>query len=131
MRRYLPSSGLTVRCRPEDYTRAMIIKRILTIGAAFAAGAAGTSLVQAQGYPPVPPGAVYTTVPQPYPPGGYPADYRRMPAGPDFDALEPPDPITGAWPALVGALRRDMKNPKMPSPNRQTRKNAMSLRHST
>ena len=26
--------------------------------------------------------------PQPYPPGGYPADYRRGPGAPDFDALE-------------------------------------------
>jgi lipoprotein-anchoring transpeptidase ErfK/SrfK len=41
----------------------------------------------AQGYP-VPPGAVYSTAPQPYPPGGYPADYRRAPGAPDFDALD-------------------------------------------
>ena len=39
--RHLP---LTVRCRLGDYTRAMMIKRILTICAAVAAGAAGTSL---------------------------------------------------------------------------------------
>ncbi len=61
-----------------------MIKRILTICAALAAGSAGTSLALAQGGL-VPPGAVYSTVPQPYPPGGYPADYRRAP---DFDALE-------------------------------------------
>src|SRR5258708_14900915 len=82
--RHLP---LTVRCRLGDYTRAMMNKRILTICAAVAAGAAGTSRALAQGYP-VPPGAVYSTAPQPYPPGGYPADYRRAPGGPDFDTLD-------------------------------------------
>ncbi|MDB5606560.1 MAG: hypothetical protein JWP25_3460 [Bradyrhizobium sp.] len=64
-----------------------MIKRTLTIcaavSAALAAGAAGTSLALAQGYS-VPPGAVYS----PYPPGGYPADYRRGPGAHDFDALE-------------------------------------------
>ena len=69
-----------------------MIKRTLTICAAafaaLAAGAAGTSLALAQGYPP-PPGSVYAPGPPPYPPGGYPADYRRPPRGaPDFDALE-------------------------------------------
>jgi lipoprotein-anchoring transpeptidase ErfK/SrfK len=66
----------------------MMIKRILTICAAAAAGAAGTSLALAQGNP-VPPGAIYSTAPPPYLPGGYPADdYRRAPGAPDFDALE-------------------------------------------
>ena len=66
----------------------MMSKSILTICAAVAAGAAGTSLALAQSYPP-PPGAIYSTAPQPYPPPGYPADYRRAPAGsPDFDSLE-------------------------------------------
>jgi lipoprotein-anchoring transpeptidase ErfK/SrfK len=65
----------------------MMIKNLLTICAAVAAGAAGTSLASAQGYP-VSPGATYSTAPQPYPPGGYPADYRRAPGAPDFDALE-------------------------------------------
>ena len=78
-----------------------MIKRILTLSAALsallAAGAAGTSLAQAQSYPsqgypaqgyPVPPGAVYSPAPQPQPLGGYPADYRRGPGTPDFDALE-------------------------------------------
>jgi lipoprotein-anchoring transpeptidase ErfK/SrfK len=65
----------------------MMIKRILTICAVVAAGAAGTSLALAQGYP-VPPGTVYSTVPQPVPPGGYSADYRRGPGMPDFDALD-------------------------------------------
>ena len=72
----------------------MMSKRILTIFAALsaslAAGAAGTSLALAQGYP-VPPGTIYSTAPQPYPPGGYPADYRRAPGAPDFDALEDDD----------------------------------------
>jgi lipoprotein-anchoring transpeptidase ErfK/SrfK len=66
----------------------MMIKGILTICAALAAGAAGTSLALAQGSPPLPPGSIYSTAPLPYPPGGYPADYRRAPAVPDFDALE-------------------------------------------
>jgi lipoprotein-anchoring transpeptidase ErfK/SrfK len=66
----------------------MMIKRILTICAAVAAGtAAGTSLALAQAYPP-PPGGVYSTAPQPYVQGGYPADYRRGPGVPDFDALD-------------------------------------------
>ncbi len=65
-------------------------KSILTICAALMAGAAGTSLALAQGYPVSPPGAVYAPAPQPYPPGGYPADYRRGPGpgAPDFDSLE-------------------------------------------
>jgi lipoprotein-anchoring transpeptidase ErfK/SrfK len=69
----------------------MMIKRNLTICAAvfaaLAAGAAGTSLALAQGNP-MPPGAIYSPGPPPYPPGGYPADYRRGPGAPDFDALE-------------------------------------------
>src|ERR1700687_662532 len=91
---------LTVRCRLGDYTRAMMIKRILTICAAVTAGAAGTSLALAQGYPPVPPAVVYSTAPPPYPPGGYPADYRRAPA-PDFDAL---DDDEGRTPLRLTAL---------------------------
>ena len=63
-----------------------MIKRILTICAAVAASAAGTSLASAQGY--LPPGAVYSPAPAPYPPGGHPADYRRGPGAPDFDALD-------------------------------------------
>jgi lipoprotein-anchoring transpeptidase ErfK/SrfK len=70
----------------------MMIKRILTIcaavSAASVAGVAGTSLALAQTYPVTPPGAVYAPAPQPYPPGGYPADYRRGPGAPDFDQLE-------------------------------------------
>jgi lipoprotein-anchoring transpeptidase ErfK/SrfK len=70
----------------------MMIKHILTICAAVTAGAAATSLALAQqGYPP-PPGSIYSTTPQAYPPAyppsGYPGDYRRAPGAPDFDALE-------------------------------------------
>jgi lipoprotein-anchoring transpeptidase ErfK/SrfK len=69
------------------YTRAMMIKRILTVLATVAAGTAGTSLALAQVYP-QPPGSTYSRDPN-YPPGGYPADYRdAREAAPDFDALE-------------------------------------------
>jgi lipoprotein-anchoring transpeptidase ErfK/SrfK len=67
----------------------MMSKRIPIIFAALAVGAAGTSPALAQSYP-VPPGAVYQTAP-PYPAGGYPADYRRGRAMPDFDALDDDD----------------------------------------
>jgi lipoprotein-anchoring transpeptidase ErfK/SrfK len=69
----------------------MMIKNLLTICAAVVAGAAGTSLACAQGYPPVPPGSVYSAAPPPYPRGGYPADYRRPPGPQDFDALDDDD----------------------------------------
>jgi lipoprotein-anchoring transpeptidase ErfK/SrfK len=72
----------------------MMIKRILTIGAAvcaaMAAGAVGTSLAQAQqgytqqGYPAPP---TYSNVPEPYPQG----DYRRGSGRPDFDGLDDED----------------------------------------
>src|SRR5215468_7030390 len=74
----------------EVYTRAMMIKKILTIGAALAAAAAGTSLVQAQQSYPVPPGSVYSNAPG-YPPGGYVVDERRRPGAPDFDELDDED----------------------------------------
>jgi lipoprotein-anchoring transpeptidase ErfK/SrfK len=79
----------------------MMIKRILTICAALtavlAAGVAGTSLALAQQGYPVPPGSVYSAAPPPYPPGGYPADYRRGPPGPpDFDALEDDEVMEGS-----------------------------------
>src|SRR6266478_561682 len=77
---------LTVRWRLGVYTRAMMIKRILTICAAVTAGAAASSLALAQGYP-VPPASVYSTAPLPYPSGSYP-DYRRAPAEWDVDLLE-------------------------------------------
>jgi hypothetical protein len=70
-----------------DYTRAMMIKRILTVLATVAVSAAGTSLALAQGYSQAP-GSTYSRDPN-YPPGGYPADYRdAREAAPDFDALE-------------------------------------------
>jgi len=59
--------------------------RILTICAALATGAAASSLALAQSYP-APSGPIYSTAPQPYPPIGYPSDYRRD--VPDFDSLE-------------------------------------------
>jgi lipoprotein-anchoring transpeptidase ErfK/SrfK len=65
----------------------MMIKHILTVCAAVTAGAAASSLALAQGYP-VPPASVYSTAPPPYPPGGYPTDYRRAPGEPDVDLLE-------------------------------------------
>jgi lipoprotein-anchoring transpeptidase ErfK/SrfK len=72
----------------------MMIKRILTICAALAAGAAGaslgSSLALAQGYSQAP-GRVYSASPAPYPPGGYVVDERRLPGAPDFDALEDDD----------------------------------------
>jgi lipoprotein-anchoring transpeptidase ErfK/SrfK len=83
----------------------MMIKRMLTIGAALAAGAAGSSVALAQqGYPTVP-GPAYSAAPPSYPPayppGGYPADYRRAPdfdgldddQGPGSTALPPPGPV--------------------------------------
>jgi lipoprotein-anchoring transpeptidase ErfK/SrfK len=66
----------------------MMINRILTIFAAAAACAAGTSLAQAQQGYPVPPGSVYSASPGPYVPGGYVVDERRGPGAPDFDALD-------------------------------------------
>jgi lipoprotein-anchoring transpeptidase ErfK/SrfK len=62
----------------------MMIRRILTICAAVAAGAAATSFAQAQQSYPVAPGSVYS----PYPPST-PPDYRRGP--PDFDSLDEDD----------------------------------------
>jgi lipoprotein-anchoring transpeptidase ErfK/SrfK len=79
----------------------MMIKRILTIcAAASMAGVAGASIALAQGYPVSPPGGVYSTAPQPYPPGGYPADYRRGPGTPDFDSLDDESPDAQSSTAL-------------------------------
>jgi lipoprotein-anchoring transpeptidase ErfK/SrfK len=97
MRRYLRPTATDGPVWARGYTRAMMTKRILTICAAVAAVAAGTSLALAQSYPP-PPGGVYSTAPQPYVPGGYPADYRRGPGTPDVDALD--DDETMNSPAL-------------------------------
>src|SRR4051812_24782253 len=97
MRRYLPPSAINRPVVAWGYTRAMMIKRILTIcaavSAALAAGAAGTSLALAQGYPQGQ-NPAYSTAPPPYPPGNL-TDYRRAPGAgvgvPDFDALEDDD----------------------------------------
>src|SRR3984957_2865839 len=93
MRRYLPSSAVNDPVSAWGYTRAMMTKRILTIcavvSAALAAGVAGTSLASAQSYP-IPPGAIYSPNPPPYPPGGYSTDYRA-PRPMDFDVLEDDD----------------------------------------
>src|ERR1700676_4242027 len=91
MRRYLRPSAVNGPVWLGDYTKAMMINRILTICAAVAAGAAGTSPVHAQQSYPVPPGAVYSPAPGAYPPGGYAVDERRGPGIPDFDALEDDD----------------------------------------
>jgi hypothetical protein len=66
----------------------MMIKRILTIGAAVAASVAGSSLAHAQQGYPIPPAPVYSASPGPYVPGGYVVDERRGVGVPDFDALE-------------------------------------------
>src|ERR1700682_4985324 len=91
MRRYIRPSAVNGPVWLGDYTKAMMINRILTICAAVAVGAAGTSLAHAQQGYPVPPGSVYSTAPGPYPPGGYVVDERRGPGAPDFDALEDDD----------------------------------------
>jgi lipoprotein-anchoring transpeptidase ErfK/SrfK len=62
----------------------MMINRILTICAAAAFGAAGTSLAYAQQGYPVPPGSVYSAAPGSSAAAAY--DDRRGP--PDFDGLE-------------------------------------------
>src|SRR5882757_4042723 len=88
MRRYLPSSAVNGPVWLGDYTRAMMINRILTICAAVAAASAGISLAHAQQGYPLPPGSVYSAPPGPYVRGGYIVDERRGPGTPDFDALE-------------------------------------------
>src|SRR5499426_4166307 len=94
MRRDLPPLAVNSPVWLGVYTRAMMIKKILTIGAAVAAAAAGTSLAQAQQGYPVPPGSVYSAAPG-YPPGGYVVDERRRPGTPDFDELEDDDDTPG------------------------------------
>jgi lipoprotein-anchoring transpeptidase ErfK/SrfK len=64
----------------------MMIKRILTICAAVAAGAAAIPFAQAQQAYPVPPGTVYAPAPQPYPPG----------SAPNFDSVDDDDAQVGA-----------------------------------
>jgi len=96
MRRYLPPSAINRPVVAWGYTRAMMIKRNLTmcaaVSAALAAGFAGTSLAVAQGYPQGQ-SPSYSTAPAPYPPGSL-NEYRRAPGGPgvpDFDALDDDD----------------------------------------
>ena len=92
MRRYLPSSAVNGPVGLGDYTRAMMINRILTICAAVAAGAAGTSLAHAQQGYPVPPGSVYSAAPGPYvQPAAMSSMNAAAPAQPDFDALDDDD----------------------------------------
>ena len=88
MRRYLRPSAVNGPVWLGDYTRVMMINRILTICAAVVVSAAGASLAHAQQGYPLPPGSVYSAAPGAYPPGGYVVDERRGPGAPDFDALE-------------------------------------------
>src|SRR5215475_13992715 len=90
MRRDLPPLAVNGPLWLGVYTRAMMIKKILTIGAAVAAAAAGASLAQAQQSYPVPRGSGYSAAPG-YPPGGDGVDERRRPGAPDFDDLEDDD----------------------------------------
>jgi lipoprotein-anchoring transpeptidase ErfK/SrfK len=104
MRRDLPSTAVNGPVWLGDYTRAMMINRILTICAAAAFGAAGGSIAHAQQGYPIPPGSVYSA-PNPSPPTGYVVDDGR--GIPDFDnvqddeapnaqgstALPPPGPV--------------------------------------
>ena len=77
---------LTIRCRLGDYTRAMMIRRILTICAAVAAGAAGTSLAQAPAELSGSPRRDLFALSAQRPAG------RLSPRGaPDFDALDEED----------------------------------------
>ncbi len=90
MRRYLRSCAVNGPVGLGDYTRAMMIKNILTMCAAATLAAAGTSLAQAQQSYPVQQGPAYST---PYQSGqsGSPAEYRPGDRVPDFDALEDDD----------------------------------------
>ena len=70
MRRYLRPSAVNGPVWLGDYTRAMMINRILTICAAVVASTAGASFAHAQQGYTVRPGSVYSAAPGPYPPGG-------------------------------------------------------------
>ena len=109
MRRYLPPSAVNGPVAAWGYTKAMMIKQILTICAALAAGSAGTSLALAQGYP-VSPGPLYSTAPAPYPL----ADYRRAPGAPDFDALEEDDDAPNAQSSTALPLPGPVLSPADP-----------------
>src|SRR5215475_5455739 len=90
MRGYLPPSAVNGPVWLGVYTRAMMIKKIVTVGAAVAAAATATSLALARQSYPVPPGTVYSAAPG-YPPGGYVVDERRRPGATDFDDLDDDD----------------------------------------
>ena len=87
----------------------MMISRILTICAAAAGCAAGTTLAIAQQGYQVPPSSVYSTAPGQYQQGGYVVDDRR--AMPDFDALDddeaPNAPHSAALPSPGPVLSPD------------------------
>ncbi|HVV43042.1 MAG TPA: L,D-transpeptidase family protein [Nitrobacter sp.] len=64
----------------------MMIRHILTVCAAVAMGAVGTSVASAQGYPQPSGATTYSAAP-----AGYPADYQRpatMDGVPDYDAVD-------------------------------------------
>ena len=107
MCRYLPASAVNRPVGLGVYTKAMMIKRILTICAAIAAGMAGTSLAHAQqGYPA--PGQVYSTAPGPYVPGGYATGERRGP-GRDGNARHDghrPAAVHEGWGRAIGSKKR-------------------------
>ena len=104
MRRYLPSSAVNGPVWLGVYTKAMMINRLLTIFAAAAACAAGTSLADAQQGYPVPPGSVYSASPGPYVPGGYVPQGDRVTWSPGFWAREQPgwDWVPARWVRLSG-----------------------------
>src|SRR6201991_1942065 len=110
MRRDLRPSPVNGPVSLGDYTRPMMTKHILTALTAAMAGVAAVSLAQAQQSYPVQQGPAYSQAPAPYPypPNGYPSDYRR--GAPNFDALEddeanatalpPPGPARAPGPIL-------------------------------
>jgi lipoprotein-anchoring transpeptidase ErfK/SrfK len=95
MRRYLRSSAVNRPVGLGDYTKAMMINRILTICAAVAAGAAGTSLSFAQQGYPVPQSSVYSTAPEPYSqaPNFDSLEDDEAPNAQTSTALPPPGPV--------------------------------------
>ena len=98
MRRDLRPSPVNGPVSLGDYTRPMMIKHILTAFTAAMAGVAAVSLAHAQQSYPVQQAPVYSQAPPPYPypPNGYPSDYRR--GQPNFDALEDDEANAAALP---------------------------------
>jgi lipoprotein-anchoring transpeptidase ErfK/SrfK len=102
----------------------MMIKRILTVFATVLAGAAGTSLASAQGYPPAP-GTVYSASSPAYPAEpSYPAEDGRpaaMDGLPDFDSAgdqSPPPHDSAALPAPGPIMSPDDPRYGQPGPAR-------------